>query len=136
MPCFSPDSELAQINNGRPVIVEFYASWCPLCKPMLPIFETLSIDVPGVDFYKVDVDAQPAVSAKYEVKAVRRSNIVGKRVSDVVLPHSFRDISCSTTRRTSQRRLARTLTRYWSVPPPLPCEEQCAYIPADFDQGG
>lgn len=48
----------------NPVVVDFWASWCKPCAMMNPILEELSTELTGkVLFAKVDVDANPAISA-------------------------------------------------------------------------
>jgi thioredoxin 1 len=45
------------VNNDKLIVVDFYATWCGLCKIMDPILKELSEEYAGkVDFYKIDVD--------------------------------------------------------------------------------
>ena len=51
--------EWRKINNiTRPIVIDFYATWCGPCKMMMPIYEQLSQEFKSkVEFYKVDVDS-------------------------------------------------------------------------------
>lgn len=52
--------------NGRPVIVDFYADWCPPCQRQKPIFEKLRKEFSGrIDFISIDVDANEDIAANY-----------------------------------------------------------------------
>jgi thioredoxin 1 len=55
------------------LIVDFYATWCPPCKVIAPVFEQLSKlhSAPGkVEFAKVNVDEQREVAVQYGIQAM------------------------------------------------------------------
>lgn len=52
-----------------PVVVDFWATWCPPCRQMTPIFKALASEYGGeVGFAKVNVDAQKAISNAHNVQ--------------------------------------------------------------------
>jgi len=54
-----------------PVVVEFWAQWCPPCKMMAPMLDALAGDFDTrLRVGKVDVDAHPELAARYDVVSV------------------------------------------------------------------
>ena len=59
------------IQSNKPVLVDFYATWCEPCKTVSPIVNSVKNDVRGkMKVIKVDVDKKKAVSNKYKVKSL------------------------------------------------------------------
>ncbi len=59
------------INQDKPVLVDFFATWCSPCKMMSPILEDVKNRV-GENAYiiKIDVDKNPQAAATYQVRGV------------------------------------------------------------------
>jgi thioredoxin 1 len=54
-----------------PVLVEFWAEWCPPCKVLAPILDEISVALgDDLSVYKVNSDTHRDLSARFEVLAV------------------------------------------------------------------
>jgi len=62
-----------QINNHRPVIIEFWAEWCEVCRSMSPHFAQLAAQNPAAQFYRLDIEDVRDVALALGVRNVRRS---------------------------------------------------------------
>ncbi len=63
------ESEIAQ--NDRPIVVDFYATWCGPCKRLSPILDELAGPLTNqINFLKVDVDQSPELAKRYRVEGV------------------------------------------------------------------
>lgn len=59
------------INDKRPVLVDFYATWCGPCKSQLPIIKNVSKALAGrVKIIKIDIDKNKQIAHKYKVRSV------------------------------------------------------------------
>lgn len=79
------------LKSKIPVVVDFYADWCPPCKRMLPVMEELSKAWDGkVKVVKVNVDNAGALAQAHKVSGIPDVRIFnkGKQVGKHV---GFRD---------------------------------------------
>ncbi len=59
------------IDSETPVLVDFFADWCGPCKMLGPILKEVKNDMgDGVKIVKIDVDKNPSIAAKYQVRGV------------------------------------------------------------------
>jgi thioredoxin 1 len=59
------------IKSNKPVLVDFFATWCGPCKMMTPILHDVKSAVGDkVSIIKIDVDKSPEVAGEYGVQGV------------------------------------------------------------------
>ena len=59
------------INQDKPVLVDFFATWCSPCKMMSPILDDVKNRVgENASIIKIDVDKNPQAAAAYQVRGV------------------------------------------------------------------
>ena len=60
--------EQAQVA-GKTVLIDVYASWCPVCKKQQPTIARLEKEKPGLVVYEVNFDNDKAVLKKFGVQS-------------------------------------------------------------------
>ncbi len=59
------------IAGDKPVVCDFFATWCGPCKMLAPVLEKLSAEYADrAEFVKLDVDGAPALSARYGIMSI------------------------------------------------------------------
>ncbi len=59
------------LSADTPVLVDFWAAWCPPCRMIAPILDELAERHEGrLKIAKVDVDADPGLAATFQVSGI------------------------------------------------------------------
>ena len=57
--------------GSKPMVVDFYATWCGPCKQLAPILEEIEQNHKGqVIFKRIDVDQEPDLASQFRVEAI------------------------------------------------------------------
>jgi len=85
------DTNIEEIlNNDLPILLDFWAEWCPPCKMIGPMIDELAAEYKGKALIgKVDVDINPNVTVRFGVRSaptllvVQNGIVVEKQVGAV-----------------------------------------------------
>lgn len=59
------------VQSDKPVLVDFFATWCGPCKMMSPILQELKKAMgEKITIIKIDVDRNPEISSQFQVQGV------------------------------------------------------------------
>ncbi|XP_078434825.1 uncharacterized protein LOC144705859 [Wolffia australiana] len=58
-------------NSDKPVLVDFYATWCGPCQYMVPVLNEVSTQLKDkINVVKIDTEKYPAIASRYGVEAL------------------------------------------------------------------
>ena len=58
------------INSDKPVLLDFFASWCGPCRMVGPILDEIAEEREDIKVCKVDIDQQPELASRFRVMSV------------------------------------------------------------------
>ena len=60
----------ATLSKQGILFIDFWAAWCGPCRSFAPVFEAAATKHADITFAKVDTEAQQALAAAFEIKAI------------------------------------------------------------------
>jgi thioredoxin 1 len=64
------------LNSSKPVIVEYWADWCPPCRMVAPVLAEIAEEhADKIDVVKLNTDENPRTAQKYQILAVPTMNV-------------------------------------------------------------
>ena len=58
------------LKSEKPVLLDFWATWCMPCKMISPVVEEIAKEVTDIKVGKINIDEQPELAAAFDVMSI------------------------------------------------------------------
>lgn len=62
--------ELEVVQSNKPVLIDFWASWCMPCRMVSPIIDEIAEEREDLKVCKINVDEEPELAAKFGIMSI------------------------------------------------------------------
>ena len=79
----SKNFEQEVLKSEKPVLIDFYATWCGPCKMLSPIVEEVAAENEDIKVVKIDIDKEQNIAVQYEIMSIPTLVVIkdGKEVN-------------------------------------------------------
>ncbi len=80
------------LKSDRPVLLDFWATWCAPCRMLAPIVEEIAESHDEIKVGTVDVDEQPELAAKFGISSIPTLVVIKNgQVTDISVGYRQRE---------------------------------------------
>ena len=62
--------ETEVLQSDKPVLIDFFATWCGPCKMLSPVVDSIAEEPPEIKICKIDIDEEPSLTERFGIMSV------------------------------------------------------------------